>query len=332
MSGKIIEMITAKEEADELHRQIMAAGQMATIAIVEMARCLKRMRDGALYAERGFDTFDEYVETDVGIGKRHAYNYIHVYEQFGDTALQSNARLGITKLELLARLPIAERQEFLDDPSVEQESVAQLKAKIADLQKKGEQMSLLEEENNRLQAEIDKGFSEAVAELENRNDALKEEKAALAERLDEATKKQQEAEERLAKAKAALKKSKENPKIPDSMLAEIRKEEAERAEKDAEAKIAAELKEAQEAAVTAKAEKERADEAVRRLLDVERKLKAAAPEVASFKACFENVQTLCAKMNGIIRELKESDSATAEKLCAALVAFADNLRRDATCV
>jgi len=332
MSDKVIEMVTAKQEADELHRQIMAAGNMATLAIVEMARCLKRMRDGGLYKERGFTSFEDYVEQDVGIGKRHAYNYIHVYEQLGDTALQSNAHLGITKLELLARLPIAERQELLDDPETESESVAKLKEHIAELQKKGEQMSLLEEENGRLKARLEDVAAEATAEMSERIEALEGEKAALREDLDDAERRLNEAEERVAKAKASLKKAKENPKIPDSMLEKIKQEEEERARKAAEAALSAELKKAVEEAEQAKAErdsiKDTADEAARRLEEAERKLKTAAPEVAAFKAMFDNVQMLCGRMKDVIRSLQDTDTTTAEKLRSALLAFADRLKED----
>lgn len=147
--------ITPKQEADQLHQQIINYGTMAATALYEMCRCLKRMRDAKLYTERGYDSFEAYVEQDVGIGHRHAYNYIRVYEQLGDTVLQSTASLGITKLELIARLPLADRQELLDDPETATESVAELKKKVAELTRRGEQMSLLEAENTELRGMVD---------------------------------------------------------------------------------------------------------------------------------------------------------------------------------
>ena len=60
------------KEAMELHAQIMASGGAAARALVEFARLLKRMKDERLY--EAFDqSFDEYVENQVGIRKRQAY-------------------------------------------------------------------------------------------------------------------------------------------------------------------------------------------------------------------------------------------------------------------
>ncbi len=322
-------VLTAKQEADQLHMQIVTAGNMAAVAIVEMARCLKRMRDARLYIERGFDTFEDYVENDVDIGKRHAYNYIHVYEQLGDTALQSNAQLGITKLELLARLPIAERQELLEDPRTADETVTQLKARIAELTAQTEQMSLLSDENERLRAELEASTSSTSEELAIVED-FKRENDWLQKKVDELEAKVSEAEYRVAKAREKLKKAKENPKIPDAMMAKVKEEAAAEAQKEVEERLAEDLKKAETAAAEAEKELREArrerEDMKERLEDAERRLKTAAPEVAAFKTLFENAQRLVSQMKANIAALRDTDPATADNLQKALCAFADMLR------
>ena len=72
-----------QEKAMKLHRQVLANGKIAADCMVAMGRDLKVIKDEKLFSEFGCENFEEYCEQKVGIGKRHGYNFIQVYERFG---------------------------------------------------------------------------------------------------------------------------------------------------------------------------------------------------------------------------------------------------------
>ena len=154
MEKKIIdvtpnEVTEAYQEALKLHQEIMANGAIAAQALYEMCRGLKRMRDEKLYVSLGYDDFDTYCVEKANFKKRQAHNYITAYEQLGKEFLQSNAQLGITKLELLTHVPALDRSEFMENNDVSELSVSELKKRIEELEYenglKGEQISMLQE-------------------------------------------------------------------------------------------------------------------------------------------------------------------------------------------
>lgn len=132
-----------------LHQQIITNGTIAANALYEMCRCLKQMRDDKLYTALGYDDFGAYCEEKANIKARQAYSYIKTYEDLGKDFLQSNANLGITKLELLTHVNPLDRAEFMEQVDVGELSVNELRAEIDRLQRengeKGEQLSMLEE-------------------------------------------------------------------------------------------------------------------------------------------------------------------------------------------
>ena len=101
LSGNLSE---EQNEALNLHYEIIAKGNLAASAMVDFCQNLKRMRDERKYLLLGHETFEEYVEQDVGIKQRQAYTYISALESLGEKYLQSNANLGISKLGMLAAL------------------------------------------------------------------------------------------------------------------------------------------------------------------------------------------------------------------------------------
>lgn len=143
------------QEAMALHAAIMASGNTAAMALVEFSRLLKRMKDEKLY--EAFDqTFDEYVEKQVGIKKRQAYTYIAAYERLGAPMMEQSAGLGITKLELLSQVSPLERDEVLENHDLGEMSTADVKKLVDELTHKGEQLDLFKQENEQLKAELEK--------------------------------------------------------------------------------------------------------------------------------------------------------------------------------
>ena len=167
--------------AMELHTRIITSGNIAATAMVEMCKNLKQMRDRRQYIHLGYNTFEGYCEQMANIKARQAYTYISTIERLGESVLQSNAGLGITKLELLAQLPEDKRDELAD--AAAEMSTRELKEKIAELTKAQEQISMLE---NQLagQNEINQGLADSLT-------ATDRERLHLKDELDMARKSQQ---------------------------------------------------------------------------------------------------------------------------------------------
>lgn len=336
-----------QQEAIDLHLEIRKNGEIAAIAMVEFAKGLKVMRDKHLYMELGFNTFEEYVEKAVGIRQRQAYNYIQALEGLGESFLQLNAKIGITKLQILTELSYFDREDFVANNNVEEMSVKELRETIKKLTAAEEQITFLTSENQQL-TEKNKELSELVDdsievedELDIARSQLREkelEVGRLESELKEIKKKPvpvsvrepsaEEIEELTQKAvEAERKRSAEKHKAE---LEKVRKEK-DKAVSEAEAKSRKEREalEAKYKAAISSAEKERTA-AADRLALVEKNAKISAnPEVLRFSFYFEEVQKNIAAMKSIISKLEDND--TALKLFDALCAVKKLLDTEPPC-
>ena len=171
------------------HRRIISCGNAAGRAFIDLARELKRMRDGKLFAAAGFADFGEYVEQAVGLKQRQAYNYIKVAERFTDKYLEEHAGYGVTKLALLASISETEREGVEEGLDVENATTRELEARIRELEaerdEKQAQLSLFEEAKTKAErdaASVRAAADKSGAEIEKmRKKVLKlgEEKTAL---------------------------------------------------------------------------------------------------------------------------------------------------------
>ena len=174
------------EDALQTHQRIMANGEICARSLYEVCKDLKKMRDEKLYEQLGYDTFENYCEGMAGIKSRMAYNYISTYERLGATVLQSNANLGITKLELIAGMNPVERAEGLYDGTFENMSVSEIKELIKKNKEMGEQISLLEEKVEELEStdNVQEDCNES-AEIDTEKEDLKRKNEELIEMLHE---------------------------------------------------------------------------------------------------------------------------------------------------
>lgn len=296
------EMTEQKKEAVELHFEIKKNGELAAGYLCEFAASLKKMRDKRLYAELGFQTFDEYVEQAVGIRSRQAYNYIQALEAFGYKELQSNAKLGITKLQLLARLTSAERQELIESGQAEDSSVQELKKVVESLRSENEQLRL--EQNQEV-----KQTERYIQQIEQLKTDLDIEKNKLV-----ATVTRELTEQELGElTKKAVKKEREKQqKLKANELKELgQKNEA------LQRRIAEKDKQIAELGTV----KEDSDATEAKIKELEKKAKLAGnPEVLRFGFYFEETQKNIAEMRRLVGEV---DEATGEKFKRALAAVAE---------
>lgn len=249
-------------EAVKTHREIMVNGAIAAEALLKLCKNLKHMRDNKLYEQLGYEKFESYCEEMAGIKERMAYTYISTYENLGDSVLQSNAKLGITKLNLLTGMNPVERAEGLADGTFENMSVSEIKELIKKNREQGEQITLLTlqlenekneasadtDETDKLKAEFEKNYKEMSAKKTEEIKALEEElrkkesahkieleqlsetiSAELREQLSEEIKAEMSAEQSSAETSEEIQKQ-----IDDAVAA---------AKKEAEKEVKAKLKE-----------------------------------------------------------------------------------------
>ena len=117
-----------RKTAIELNQKIILTAQLAQKNLYDMCVMLKQMRDDKLYKELGYANFEDYCENEVGMKWRNAYNYISIVEKIPSQNLQSIAKIGMTKLSLLASLSESQQEEIQQTVNLEETSVRELKA------------------------------------------------------------------------------------------------------------------------------------------------------------------------------------------------------------
>lgn len=311
LSGNLSE---EQNEALNLHYEIIAKGNLAASAMVDFCQNLKRMRDERKYLLLGHETFEEYVEQDVGIKQRQAYTYIQALESLGEKYLQSNASLGISKLGMLAALPWYERKEVEENNDVAEMSTRELKEAISKLHEVQEQLTLITAERDELakSSQEHEDLSDTVRRLREELKAASEKPAATVMREPTAEEIKQYTAAAIEKERAKAKKDREKA------IAEAEKRVRDAAEKSAADELGRKTEELEKKykVVLDAAEKEKS-ELVGRLEKVEKDAKlTASPEVAKFSVYFDSIQKYINVMRDIIASM--DDETTATKLRAAM--------------
>lgn len=234
----------------------------------------------------------KYIEEQLPFSQSWANNYMKLYSEFGSdqTSLfgDSQAYMNLRPSQALEiiRLPEGEREEFMQTHDVESMSSRQLKAAIdelkeakadlqaaeADLEEARAQVMSLEGDK----AESDEQIRNLLAKVEAAEKARKDAEVAKQKAItsmEQTMDKLDRAKEAEAKAKNALKKARENPDIPESVMEQLRRE----AEASAAEAATVEIRKKLAVAENALQESERARlEADAKAKDAREKLAAAA--------------------------------------------------------
>lgn len=175
----------AKQEAVTITERIRVNGQIAVNAVCAIGKDLRKMKVEKLYEHMGYDSFENYAESEFNLKRRQAYQYISVYENLGEEFVQSNAQLGITKLSLLTQINPEDRAEIIKNNDLSGMTVNEARELLEKVKEQGEQLSMFETENAELREKLDIQLSESeLNELKT-----KAEKAdILSNRLDEMNK------------------------------------------------------------------------------------------------------------------------------------------------
>lgn len=136
-------------KAVRLTKHIAAHAHAMQESLYEVCKGLKEMRDGKLYKELGYQNFADYCETECGIGRRQGEKYAAIAVLANEENANSSSHfgeIGVTKLYLLAMLDPTDREEIQQTVNIEETSVKELKAQIAELKKEKKELETLKQE------------------------------------------------------------------------------------------------------------------------------------------------------------------------------------------
>ena len=163
-------------KAKDLDRKIKTSAHLAQQSLYDMCMGFKEMRDSKLYKEVGYNSFEEYCENEVGISRFMAYKYVSVAEIKNVESIQ---QIGVTKLSILAKLDEPTRTEIVETTDLEKTSVKELKAKLAELQETNKK---LEDDKTSAKERQDKLLKKNL-QLVEEIDSFKDEKAKTEEKV-----------------------------------------------------------------------------------------------------------------------------------------------------
>lgn len=311
------------KEAASMHQHICECGITAASAIAEMGRSLKIMRDKKLYIHLGYETFGEYVENngDYSFKERQAYSYIKLAETYSDSFLQSNAEIGVTKLELLTRLSDSDRAEVIEENDLAGMTVEQVKALIRDKQALCEQLSF---------------FKDELQKAKNENSMSKDvdtwASGKLRNQLDEATRRIEELEQQIELEKALARSEAEKPKpreLTDGELDGIRKKIQAEMQAEQDEKIASIKSDQEKQIEDLKAEYEaKAGKAEQEKNELEKKLKSGTGDEVkvAMKVYFQETQKSITAFIGKVKAIEKEE--TRQKFISGTVAWLEMILKD----
>lgn len=280
---KMEELTPEVREAISCHQQICESGKVVASALVDMGRGLKRMRDGKLYAQLGYETFAEYLEKngDYTFKERQAYTYIKAVESFSDKFLTEHGELGITKLGLLTALSEQDAVEVIESSDLSGLNADEVKALVREKQALGEQLSFWKEEAQSAKDDA-AGYEDERDKLKERATAAEMNVEKLNKQIEKLKKSHQKELGKLSAELEMVKRENDEPKITDEQRKEIAGEEVKQVSAEYEKQI-------EELKAEYRAKAEASEEEKKKL---ESKLNSRSPDeqMAAMKIYFENVQ------------------------------------------
>lgn len=313
------------EEIKNIRQQ---ASALALLYAVEIGRRLEEAKQALPHGQWG-----EWLKNEVEFSQSTANNFMRLYAEYGSAQIsifgasvdsQTIANLPYSKALQLLAVPKEEREAFVEEVGAGDLSVKELKAAIEERDKA--------KKIAEIQAQQKKELQERLQASENaRLEAL--DRAAEAEHLQGLlTVAEQEAErekKKVEELRQKLKEAERDPKIPKAKLDEIRAKVEAEIKKASDASAQKALEEARKKAEEAEAEAIKArlaeQQARETLEEAQKRLKTARPEIASFKALFEEFQFLGQKLKEMISAVRKDDAETADKLENAMKAFAEKI-------
>lgn len=262
-------------------------------AAIEIGRRLVEAKELVPHGEWG-----KYLEEKVSFSTSQANNMMRLYNEYGSnqeslfgTGAKAIEALSVTSAIRLLSLPAEEREAFVEENDVAAMSTRELERAIRERNEAREAQKAAEATARQSEDAV-KAAEAAVADY-------REKLAALEKKLDSAKAGEQ-------KAREAMKQLKENPAVPEDLMAKIRKEAEESAAETAAREAEEKLKKLEIA--KAAAEKKAAD--AQSALEEARKQKAFQdPQAAVFRVLFEKVQEDFRQMENVLEQIQDPELA-----------------------
>lgn len=321
-SGELRDINTITTEIRTLCNQ---AQTMALTYAVEIGRRLKEAKSLLPYGEWG-----NYLKEQVNFSQSSANNFMRLFDEYGANQLsifgaelksQSLGNLSYTNALKLLAIPSDEREEFIDENNVEDISSRELDRLIKERDKalkEAERAKELEEQIEEAQ-ERARASEETAVQFETNANELSERIEKLSVELNEARKAEK-------KAKEKYKELKDNPSVSPEVLDKIKFDAEAAAAAVSADKIQAKIDDANdkidEALTAKKVAEEAAKEAADKIETLQKQIQMSKPEVMEFKMLFEQVQETMKKINTCIDKIRSANPELADKLKAAISAFA----------
>lgn len=300
------------------------ANAMALIYAVEIGRRLMEAKETLPHGEWG-----DWLKNEVDFSQSTANNLMRLFQEYGSSQIsifgasvdsETFASLPYSKALQLLAIPADEREAFAEEVKADELTVRELKAAIEAKNKAEEDARREREEKRELAARLEE-VERAAEEADDRSADVEK----LMDELEKVRKQSEAEHEKANDLREKLKQAEKDPKIPKATLDKLKKEAEDAAKKQTEKEIEDVKKRLDEA--EAKANQARLQELKARseLEEAEKKLKTASPEIAGFKALFEQLQQTADRLRGMIQEISRNDPETGGKLGAALRAFGNTL-------
>ena len=262
-------------------------------AAIEIGRRLVEAKELVPHGEWG-----KYLQEKVSFSTSQANNMMRLYNEYGSnqeslfgTGAKAIEALSVTSAIRLLSLPAEEREAFVEENDVAAMSTRELERAIRERNEAREAQKAAEATARQSENAV-KAAEAAVADY-------REKLAALEKKLDSAKAGEQ-------KAREAMKQLKENPAVPEDLMAKIRKEAEESAAETAAREAEEKLKKLEIA--RAAAEKKAAD--AQSALEEARKQKAFQdPQAAVFRVLFEKVQEDFRQMENVLEQIQDPELA-----------------------
>lgn len=315
--------LPASARAIQITERIRANGRTAVNAVCAIGEDLRTMKIDGLYTELGYEDFESYAEKEFDLKRRQAYQYISVYEKLGKEFVQSNAQLGITKLALLATANPEDRAEVMESGNVGGMTTRELEELLEKYKQQGEQLTLLQEENTKLEAKVEefenapKDVQVATKEIPVPDKETEEQLRKKTQELISANADKESAEKRLRAVKAELDMTKGSyarlqAEIQNEVSEKVKKEldiEKEKAAKEKK-KAEKELKQKETELQNARAMKEQAEQEKKALEKKISELEKAVqkpPENADKSNFKVLLSTVYRDMLGLVEFIKDTE-------------------------
>lgn len=311
---------------------------------IEIGRRLTEAKSMVSHGEWG-----NWLKEEVSYSKSTANNFMRIFDAYGASQLsmfgpeansQTLGNLPYTKALMLLAVPEEERESFAEANNVQDLSTRELdklikerddanrraeeaEERAAEAAERLEVAETTQEATLARLAEEKKQAEEAVESLKKQAEEAVKRAEAAAAKLEKERKATEAAKDLLRKAKEDLAAAKENPEVPEDLMASIRKE-AETAAKEAAAKK--HKKKAEELEQAAEQAKKEAAEARERAEAAERKLKLADKDLALLQAEAAQLQESFNRCAGYLLKIKDNNAETGEKMTKYLMAVVESMR------